>query len=969
MIRRRFLPVFSILPSALALAAVAAEPPLFRHEGFAQLARGQLGNAGQNLFVSRRGALELVNWFDLDRDGFPEIAANNEHSPFENSDSLIYFQDQADGFRSLLPVEGEGGAFEKIAWQRRAARHSSFLPSMGAGRAVIADLDRDGFNEIVFPNFYHGSTHDHFPVFVYWGSEEGYGPRHLSELPSETSAGVAVADLDGNGRPELIVANLGKEDDIVTAAARAAGAPPPDDAPFSTGESFVYWQSLDGFAVDRLTRLPTRFAVDVKALDLDGDNHTDLVFLEGGDVPALHLFYGAADGDYTRRQLRLPVKGRGVAEQLYGEVAAGDLNGDGRPDLVAAAAGAEVEIFWNSAQGFAAAAHQMLPASTPLGCVVADVTADGRADLVVGNYKAPGQRSERRYHSEITIYRGSTSGLSADDVITLPALGCASLRAGDINGDGFVDLAVANTRDDHTFDVPLYVYWGGRHGLSAATRAELTAFGAAGVAIGDLNRDGRPDLFVGNRSSGPAYGGGPINSFVYWGNPDRGFSHAVQTKIPLKGGGISSAGDLFDDGRGAIAYTEDGGVSVVRFDDERGIASQTHIAVSFAEYASSVADLDRDGRLDLVVAGIQGNHGAIAVLRGCDGGFAAPEIQAVDIPVISTAVADLDGDGALELLIAGRGGWARCPIRPDGVIDVAHATTMKMDFQIQRVSVADLDNDGFPEVIAARYRQMSTRRNAIDSAIYWNRRGRFSPDDLTTLPTFGAHWISAARADGADRLDLVFSNYHGETMRTPPLLIYRADDQGHYDAHRRDLLPAYSSSANMVADLDGDGFRDLIVFNHTGPDLQVGLKPKSGDHGVGSWVYWGGREAYKVAHRSWFATFGPHMTTNAELGDVLRRRSYETYTSPWENQSFAEGEYMLAIGGQFTGRASCRVAVQTRDGGEWLELSPAGHSVSELMFHLPIMQSVDRLRYRLQLDTGGAGTGPSVTSIALRPEH
>ena len=86
------------LGGALISACIAAEP-VFRHSGFEQFSRGELGNGGQNVFVSTRGELKLINWFDLDRDGYPEIVINNEHNPYESSDALIYYQHAVDGFQ------------------------------------------------------------------------------------------------------------------------------------------------------------------------------------------------------------------------------------------------------------------------------------------------------------------------------------------------------------------------------------------------------------------------------------------------------------------------------------------------------------------------------------------------------------------------------------------------------------------------------------------------------------------------------------------------------------------------------------------------------------------------------------------------------------------------------------------------------------------------------------------------------
>lgn len=107
------------------------------------------------------------------------------------------------------------------------------------------------------------------------------------------------------------------------------------------------------------------------------------------------------------------------------------------------------------------------------------------------------------------------------------------------------------------------------------------------------------------------------------------------------------------------------------------------------------------------------------------------------------------------------------------------------------------------------------------------------------------------------------------------------------------------------------------------------------------------------------------MTTNAEMVDVLRRRSYETYTSPWVDVSLGASDHTLALGGQFIGRSTCRAAVQMSAGSEWTQLPVVGRSETVVRFRFRSSVPVTRLRYQLDLDTGGAGTDPSVNSIAL----
>ena len=946
------------------LSALPAGEPVFRHEGFATLSRGEFGNAGQNLVVSPRGELKLINWFDLDRDGYPDLVINNDHSPYENADSLIYYQHPVDGFRSLLPTAShEAGAFEKIAWLRGATGRAEFLPSMGGGRSLIADLDGDGRPEIIFANFIHGSTHDHFPVFVYWGTENGFTPTRRSDFPSESATGVAVADLNGDGRLDLIVANMGKEDDTVFASAgpRAAAAPPLVTG--ATARSRIYWQGEDGFSVDRVTDLPTRHAVDVKIADLDGDGRLDLVFLQGGDWPSVRVFTGAASGFSAERVRETPVSGRGFLDGVAGELAIADLDGDQRLDVAVAAGGSELELLLNRGPDFAAWQRAALPAQTPLSVVATDLNRDGCVDLAVTSFMA---KRRQEYRTTAQVYWNSAEGFASARSTALPVMGGTTVRAGDINGDGFVDLAFANSQDNATFDVPSYIYWGAADGFAAERRAELTSFGAVSLALGDLNRDRLPDLFIANRNSGRSYSAGPIDSFVHWGNPHRRFNGATLTRIPLTTGFSSSAGDVFDEGRAAIAFTEFAGVAVARLAADRSVAEIRRWSLPSRGYTTSLADLNRDGRLDLIVGLIDSEGRNLAILFGTADGFATPAYFKLDLPVIASAVADLDGDGRLDLILGGRGGWLFCPVEANGTPALDRAQRIKSDHQIQRLTVADLNHDGRPDVAATHYREMTGRRNAIDSAIYWNRDGHFRFEDRTPLPTFGGHWVSVADTRGRGELDVLFSNYHGETSRTVGLFVYQPDASGQYAASRRLVLPALSSSANFVADLDGDGFPDIVAINHTGPDITLGLRPKSGVHGIGSSVYWGAATGFDPERRTTVASHGPHKILNAEPGDILRRRPFETYTSPWADVGLTPGEHALILSGTFAGRAGCGASVQLGEGAPWEQLEAATATATRLRFRLPRLGAASRLRYRLELRTGGAGTGPTITSIELQ---
>ena len=197
----------------------------------------------------------------------------------------------------------------------------------------------------------------------------------------------------------------------------------------------------------------------------------------------------------------------------------------------------------------------LLPTLGVLGIAVADLNGDGRPEVIFANYY-----NGSSFVTDSYIYWGSASGYSTSARTSLPTLGAVGIAVADLNNDGRPEIIFANYRNDSTSDVNSYIYWGqpgGIYGTQYGTswRTELPTSWATGVAIADLNSDGRPEIIFPNYRSGPFH---EINSYIYWGQS--GGTYGVQygtswrTDLPTRGAQAVTVADLDVDGRPEVIF-------------------------------------------------------------------------------------------------------------------------------------------------------------------------------------------------------------------------------------------------------------------------------------------------------------------------------------------------------------------------------------------------------------------------------
>jgi hypothetical protein len=468
-----------------------------------------------------------------------------------------------------------------------------------------------------------------------------------------------------------------------------------------------------------------------------------------------------------------------------------------------------------------------LPAESPLGGDAGDFDGDEIADLVVANRDA----------GTVSVFPGGPAGALGAARIFDVGDGPSAVAAADLDEDGDLDVAVANTA---SADLSLLR---GRGDGAFEREVRIDAGGApVAVAVADFDRDGHLDLAVaggvtnlllgrGDGSFAPRRPVGPFGSLIMApdlngdGNPDL----AVLDRLTdaglrvLIGGGdgsfVASAalGEGFRmRGAGSGDFDRDGRVDVVLAggpDDGLflylGRGDGTFGDALFLDFEGEVGpgpllarDLDGDGLLD-VVASIR-RAGDVSVWFGVgDGTFRAGPRFAAGDRLETLVAADFDGDGEVDLagptdeidavrvLLGTGGGFFRAPRH------------LLAGGEPLGVGIADLDADGSPDLVV-------TNEAAQDDLLLFGRGdGTFDPVRSTFLGGLGTVWFSAGDFDGDRILDLAFDTGAGALVCL-----------GNGDRTFRDPIvsPLDTRTTGLAAaDVDRDGALDLVLADADSP--------------------------------------------------------------------------------------------------------------------------------------------------------
>jgi hypothetical protein len=587
----------------------------------------------------------------------------------------------------------------------------------------IRDFDHDGLKDIFYksPNTY--------PEIVKIAFNKGQG--NFTVTPLTNMAGdFLIADINKDGIDDIILENR-------------------------NDKKLIYLESDQGNF--NVVNIDTIFGYDKNIIGLDdynGDGHIDLGYADSVK-DSLYIIYNVKNNSY-----RTAI----IANYWVPDLTFIDVNSDGHKDIYS-----ERSIFINDGQGnfeFLRAipsSHAQYPISN---IIYQYIDTSNHTSLLINNngsniriYQLTGNQSKTYFG----IFDSAVFN-SLDDIETI-----------DVDNDGILDLVVCS-RWGHA--VSFIKGLKNKKFAKALTPIAHDEYGAYDVSFADFNRDGIKDVMYSS-----IWGGNVIVKYGL-GNGKFGDKNILAQYQSLVRG--SAAGDFENDGYPDIVYSSLEDEIMYFISNKNGIFQNQIVVADHIQFESIVSkDLDKDGDIDLLVAGIEGNE-----------------------------------SNWLSYINDGIGNFQK--------------GSKNFNSKNYNNLFVDIDNDGVEEFFYIKEIDANTSRFVIEkfqngTFVFWKE----VPDIILNPPFVSFPMIDV---NGDKLLDIILKNGYSST---PQILINKGEGNFEYEDNFSDrfgyTLPDFDKLDEYSQDLDGDKDLDLVyVFDGN----IYRISDLSGDRAIQGYAYW-----------------------------------------------------------------------------------------------------------------------------------
>jgi hypothetical protein len=527
-----------------------------------------------------------------------------------------------------------------------------------ATSVAVGDVNGDGHLDLLVSNSCNNSSScTSGAVGVLLGNGDGTFQNAVQYLSGgETAQSVAVTDLNADGKLDLVVSNQCELNGNCQNGTSTTVLLGNGDGTFQLSASYASSSSdFNGLMLPPVT--------SVMLGDVNGDGKPDVLVTTSCDGNSITCSSGSVSvllgyGDGT---LQAGVIYSSAGASAYG-VTTADVNGDGKPDVIVANEcvsvsncnnGAVTVLLSNGDGTFQPGVSYSSGGLYALWLASADVNGDGNADIVVTNECV---NSNDCSQGVVSVLLGNGDGTFQSPITYSSNNDGETVALADVNGDGKPDivLGVECANSNCTGGGVNIMLGNGDGTFQSAISYSSGGFYAVGVAVGDTNGDGKPDIIVANDCASQSNCSNGVVS-VLLGNGDGTFQPAVAYNTGGSQSFAVQAADMNGDGKLDLVVANScstdcstGSISVLlgNGDGTFQAATSTNVPQNEGWQTIAVADFNGDHKLDVA----SGSSDALLLGNG-DGTF-QPAIS-LGAAGVGTAVADFNGDGRPDLATGG----------------------------------------------------------------------------------------------------------------------------------------------------------------------------------------------------------------------------------------------------------------------------------------------------------------------------